>query len=56
METHRVWFKVILNPVLRLIQFRSPNPYVITSVFEMGGGKPPKLLRYGFKRIPRGKR
>jgi len=32
--SHRPWFKVFFNPILRKIQFWSKNPYVIVSLVD----------------------
>ncbi len=43
---HRVWFKIILNPILRKLQFWTEWPYVITSIIEDG-----KVLGYRIARV-----
>jgi len=43
---HRTWFKVLLNPVLRAVQFWTSNPYVI--VTKAHGER---VLGYGFRRM-----
>ena len=43
---HRVWFKVLLNPILRKIQFWTDQPYVITSCVE-----DERVVGYQIKRV-----
>jgi len=38
---HRTWFKLLLNPLLRRIQFWTSRPYVIASHIENG-----RVVRY----------
>ena len=43
---HRVWFKIIFNPILRILQFWNSRPYVIVSKMRRE-----KCIGYGFRRI-----
>ncbi len=43
---HRVWFKVLLNPILRKIQFWTEWPYVIVSKVEDN-----KVVGYAIERM-----
>jgi len=44
-EIHRIWFKNILNPVFRIVQFWTNRPCVIVSKVEEC-----KVVGYGFRR------
>lgn len=43
---HRTWFKVVFNPVLRVLQFWTEHPYVIVSNIENN-----KCVGYGIRRV-----
>ena len=45
-EVHRIWFKNIFNPVLRVIQFWTDRPYVIGSKVKRN-----IVIGYVFRRI-----
>lgn len=42
---HRTWFKCLLNPILRKLQFWTDRPYVIVSRIE-----DKEVVGYGFQR------
>lgn len=55
---HGPWWKKLINPVLRAIQFWTDRPYVIYSKcsfykLDEFAGNPPRLLGYGFGRVQR---
>ena len=43
---HRPWFKVVFNPVLRLVQFWTNRPFVLVSRVEKM-----KVIGYALKRM-----
>lgn len=47
---HRSPLKVIINPILRSIQFYTKYPYVIVSITEFNKGTP-HFIKYGFEKI-----
>ena len=52
---HRHPLKVLINPILRLIQWRTDKPYVIASDTEFVGGTP-NFIKFTFCRVKYNKR
>lgn len=51
---HRHPIKIIINPVLRFIQFWTNAPYVIASKTEFNNGKP-NFIKFTFTKVKMGK-
>jgi hypothetical protein len=47
---HRHPIKVIINPILRWLQFFSDSPWVIQSKFEIEAGIPKRFIKFCFKK------
>lgn len=52
---HGPWWKRVVNPILRTLQFWTDRPYVVYSQCDVRT-TPPTFLRYGFGRIRQFKR
>ena len=49
--SHKTPLKMILNPILRFIQFYSNKPYVITSNAELVENSHPRFKTYTFIKV-----
>lgn len=47
---HRTPLKLVINPILRFIQFWTMKPYVISSITKFDNDKP-HFIKYGFSRV-----
>ena len=47
---HRTRIKLIINPILRFIQFYTDSPYVISSIFEIIGNEY-FFVKYSIKKV-----
>lgn len=49
--THKTSLKCFVNPILRILQFFTDKPFIITSVCEFRKNQEPLFIKYNIQRV-----